>query len=111
VTIAPATWIAICTLTAGWQKIFHENPAIGFLAHAEKFSTALASGTILAPAKDAAEMSRVIFNDYVNATLASLLIALVLAMAGFALVAIIKAYGTPHVTARETGDFGTVAAE
>jgi carbon starvation protein len=111
VTIVPASWVAICTLTAGWQKIFHENPAIGFLAHAEKFSTALADGKILAPAKDAAEMSRIIFNDYVNATMASLLIALVLTMAGFAVAAIVKAYGTPHITARETGGLSAVAAE
>jgi carbon starvation protein len=56
-------------------------------------------------------MSRIIFNDYVNATMASLLIALVLTMAGFAIAAILKAYGTPHITARETGGFSAAAAE
>lgn len=111
VTIAPASWVALCTLTAGWQKIFNSNPSIGFLAHAEKYSLALADGTILAPAKDIADMSRIIFNDYVNATLAGLLIALVLTMVGFALAAIIKAYATPHITAQETGGFRTAAAE
>lgn len=111
VTIVPASWVAICTLTAGWQKIFHENPAIGFLAHAEKYSLALADGKVLAPAKDIADMSRIVFNDYVNATVATLLIALVLTMLGFALAAIIKAYGTPHITAQETVALRTAAAE
>jgi len=108
VTILPATWVAICTLTAGWQKIFSDNPAIGFLAHAEKFGAASNTGQILAPAKSVADMSRIVFNDYVNATLTALLIALVIAMAGFALAAIFKALADPNVTARETS---IVAAE
>jgi carbon starvation protein len=108
VTILPATWVAICTLTAGWQKIFSDNPAIGFLAHAEKFGTASNAGELLAPAKSMADMSRIVFNDYVNATLTALLIALVVAMIGFAIAAISKALADPNVSARETG---IVAAE
>jgi carbon starvation protein len=108
VTILPATWVAICTLTAGWQKIFSDNPAIGFLAHADKFGTASNAGELLAPAKSMADMSRIVFNDYVNATLTALLIALVVAMIGFAIAAISKALADPNVSARETG---IVAAE
>ena len=48
----PMTWLAICTLTAGWQKLFHADPKIGFLAHAAKYGDALAKGEVLAPAKD-----------------------------------------------------------
>ena len=51
VTGLPAAWVLVCTLTAGWQKLFHENPAIGFLAHAERFGNAVAAGQVLAPAK------------------------------------------------------------
>jgi carbon starvation protein len=103
VTILPAAWVAICTLTAGWQKIFSDNPAIGFLAHADKFGTASNSGQLLAPAKSMADMSRIVFNDYINATLTALLIALVIAMVGFAVAAISKALANPNVSARETG--------
>ena len=46
VTIVPAVWVATCTLTAGWQKIFSDNPAIGFLSHAEKFGASLSAGQL-----------------------------------------------------------------
>jgi carbon starvation protein len=108
VTIVPAAWVATCTLTAGWQKIFSENPAIGFLSHAEKFGNSLSSGQILAPAKSIGDMSRIVFNDYVNATMSGLLIILVVAMAGFALATIMKALADPSISARESA---IVAAE
>jgi carbon starvation protein len=108
VTIVPAAWVATCTLTAGWQKIFSENPAIGFLAHAEKFGTSLSSGQILAPAKSVGDMSRIVFNDYLNATMSGLLIILVVVMAGFALATIMKALADPSVSAQEAA---IVAAE
>jgi carbon starvation protein len=108
VTIVPAAWVGVCTLTAAWQKIFHDNPAIGFLAHAEKFGASLSAGQILAPAKSMADMSRIVFNDYLNATMTALLIALVVAMAAFGVAAIMKALADPNVSAQETA---IVAAE
>lgn len=102
VTLAPAAWLAVCTLTAGWQKIFSDNAAIGFLAHADKFAGALAANTILPPAKSIADMHRIVFNDYVNATLTALLGAVVIAMAGFSVRAILRAFDNPDITARET---------
>ncbi|RZL98391.1 MAG: carbon starvation protein A, partial [Sphingomonas sp.] len=38
VTAVPAAWLVLCTGTAGVQKLFHPDPAIGFLAHAARFS-------------------------------------------------------------------------
>ncbi|MET0271140.1 MAG: carbon starvation CstA family protein, partial [Sphingomonas sp.] len=58
VTILPTAWLLVCTLTAGWQKMFHPNPRIGFLSHAADFSAALGEGRLLAPAKSVAEMRR-----------------------------------------------------
>src|ERR1700746_3500933 len=72
VTIVPATWLVICTVTAGLEKVFSSNPAVGFLAHATRFGNAVANNQVLAPAKSLTEMSRVIFNDYVDASLAAL---------------------------------------
>ena len=103
VTMVPTAWLLICTLTAGWQKLFHPNPAIGFLAHADKFGEALAAGTILAPAKTVEEMNRIIFNDYVDAALCGLFIAVVLSMVVYGVVAIRKALANPNVTTHEVG--------
>jgi carbon starvation protein len=101
VTIAPATWLVICTVTAGLEKVFSSNPAVGFLAHARRFGDAVASGQVLAPAKSLDEMSRVIFNDYVDATLAAVFVAVVIATVVYGLINIRRALGSPQVTAVE----------
>ena len=103
VTIVPTAWLLVCTLTAGLQKLFHPKPNIGFLAHAQVFGDALASGKVIAPAKNATEMARIVFNDYVDATLAFLFVAVVVAMLIYGVIGILKALGNPHVSAVETG--------
>jgi carbon starvation protein len=103
VTIAPTLWLLVCTLTAGLQKVVSPVPAIGFVAHAQQFSDAAAAGKMLAPAKTMEEMQRVIFNDYVDATLAALFVAVVLAMTVYGLIAIRRALSNPKVTTVEVG--------
>ena len=104
VTLLPLSWLLICTLTAGWQKLFHPDPKIGFLAHADFFSDALAGGQVLAPAKSVAQMRQIVMNDYVNASLCALFVAVVLAMVFFGLRAILDARRAEGPTARETAD-------
>lgn len=104
VAVVPTAWLYICTMTAGLEKIFHEDPRIGFLAHAKKFAAALDKGQLLAPAKSVEEMHRVIFNDYVDAGLCAIYIVLVLSILGFALRAIKAARASDVVTTRETSD-------
>lgn len=72
VTILPTAWVLLTTMTAGFQKIFHSNPKIGFLAHADVFQKALDSGKVLAPAKTVTQMHQIVFNDYIDATLCGL---------------------------------------
>jgi carbon starvation protein len=78
VTLLPTTWLLIVTLTAGWQKMFDANPKVGFLSHAKIFKQAYDSGKILAPAKTAAQMKQVLINDYVDATLTGIFMAVVI---------------------------------
>ena len=104
ITIAPALWLIVCTLTAGWEKLFDANPAIGFLSHARKFSAAVAEGKVLAPAKTLEEMQRVIVNDYVDAGLTAIFVAVVLAMIVAGVATIRKALADPNASTRETGD-------
>jgi carbon starvation protein CstA len=103
VTVLPTAWLLVCTLTAGFEKLFSPNPKVGFISHAQKFGGALAQGQVLTPAKSLAEMRRVIFNDYVDATLAALAVAIVLTVLVYAVVQIRNARATPQSTAVETG--------
>jgi len=101
VTVVPATWLVACTVTAGLEKVFNPNPAVGFIAHAWRLSSAIAAGQVLAPAHSLGEMSRLVFNDYVDATLAAVFAAVVVAVVIYGLFDIRKALGTPKVTAVE----------
>jgi carbon starvation protein len=91
VTMVPTAWLLVCTLTAGWQKIFHENVRVGFLAHAQKFQTAIDQGQVLAPAKSMAQMQRIVFNDYVDASLAGFFMLVVLAVLFFGVRTVMRA--------------------
>jgi carbon starvation protein CstA len=101
VTLLPTSWLLICTLTAGWQKIFHPDPKIGFLAHATRYSDAFARGELLAPARGEGQMRQIIFNDYVNAALCAFFVAVVLAMVFYGVRSILAARRAPGPTARE----------
>jgi carbon starvation protein len=109
VTIVPTAWLVVCTVTAGLEKVFSTDTAVGFVSHALKFGQAVASGQVLAPAKTLAEMDRVIFNDYLDATLAFLFAAIVVATVIYGLISIRNALGTPKITAIEVGAGGATA--
>lgn len=101
ITIVPLTWVSICTLTAAWQKIFDTNPRIGFLAHASKYQDAIMEGIVLAPAKSLEQMQQVIFNDYVNATLAGLFMTVLISMLIFGTRTVLQARIIHHPTTQE----------
>ena len=101
VTLVPTAWLLITTLTAGVQKIFDSDPAVGFLALAHKFSDAAAQGTVIAPAKSIAEMQRVAFNNYLDAVVCAFFVLLVLAMCFFALRICLQALKQAHPTTHE----------
>jgi carbon starvation protein len=101
VTIVPTIWLLICTLTAGWQKIFHPDTKIGFVSHARRYSEALDKGTILAPAKSMDQMRQIIFNDYVDAALAGLFLFVVISIVVFGIRTVMAARGMNQSSARE----------
>jgi carbon starvation protein len=110
VTVLPAAWLCVCTLTAGFQKLASPDPAIGFLSHARKYGEALAAGQVLAPAKSMADMSKIVWNDRIDAALCAVFIAVVVSMIVFGVMACLKALRTPSWTAREFNP-DAVAAE
>jgi len=102
VTVAPTVWLLLCTLTAGWQKIFDANPKVGFLAHAAKYQAALADGKLLAPAKSVAQMQQVIFNDYLDASLAGFFVLVVLSVLVFGIRTVLAARASSKPTVQES---------
>ncbi|NVM78962.1 carbon starvation protein [Duganella sp. SG902] len=102
VTIVPTVWLLLCTLTAGWQKIFDANPKVGFLAHAAKYQAALDEGKVLAPAKSVAQMQQVIFNDYLDASLAGFFVIVVLSVLVFGARTVLAARANSKPTVNES---------
>ncbi|SFF81953.1 carbon starvation protein [Duganella sp. CF458] len=101
VTILPTIWLLLCTLTAGWQKIFDANPKIGFMAHAAKYQAALADGKVLAPAKSIEQMRQVIFNDYLDAGLAAFFMIVVVSVLAFGVRTALAAWNASRPTHNE----------
>ncbi|EOT1536501.1 carbon starvation CstA family protein [Acinetobacter baumannii] len=99
VTIIPTIFLFITCMTAGWQKIFHENPKIGFLAQAHKFSDAIARGEILKPAKTIAEMQTIVMSNQINAALCGffMIVSIVMIIASIGIVRRALASPTPTV--------------
>jgi carbon starvation protein len=102
VTMVPAAWLLICTLTAGWQKIFSADVKVGFLAHASKYADALAAGQLLAPAKTAEAMERIIFNDQLDAALCGLFMFVVVSVLIYSVRSARAALAQNKPTAHET---------
>ena len=66
-TAVPLLWLVIVTLTAGWQKVFAEDPRLGFLSHAR----------LVAKGAGNPNAARLIFNDRLDAALALVFMAVV----------------------------------
>ncbi|HET7865005.1 MAG TPA: carbon starvation CstA family protein, partial [Burkholderiaceae bacterium] len=101
VTLLPAGWLLVCTLTAGWLKIFSPDVRVGFLAHAAKYSDALAQGLLLAPAKTAVAMERIVFNDRLDAGLCALFMFVVISVLVYSVRAVRAARAQGRPSAQE----------
>ncbi|MCC6317787.1 MAG: carbon starvation protein A [Gemmatimonadaceae bacterium] len=66
-TLIPLVWLTIVTMSAGWLKIFSADPRLGFLSHARVLEGQVASGTLPANIRSAADAGRLIFNDRLDA--------------------------------------------
>lgn len=101
VTILPTARLFVTSMTAGWQKIFHEKPSIGFPAQAKKFSTGIEQGTIIAPAKSLKDMETIVFSNQINAALCGFFMLVAVTMLIAAFFAIRRALRAEHPTAHE----------
>src|SRR5689334_22174302 len=71
VTILPLAWLALVTLTAGFEKIPSADPKLGFLSHAGVVTAQLAANTLPAGIKSTGDALRMAFNDYLDAAVAA----------------------------------------
>jgi carbon starvation protein len=69
VTLVPLAWDAVVTLTASWQKIFHEDPRIGFFAQRSAAQEALANGEPFTGTSSLAQTEQIITNATVDGIL------------------------------------------
>jgi carbon starvation protein len=72
ITAVPLAWDAAVTLTASYQKVFSDNPKLGFFAQRDNFQDALDQGKVLPPAKSVDDMHAVVTNSTVDGILAAL---------------------------------------
>ena len=92
ITLLPLVWLMTVTVTAGLEKIFHDDPRIGFLAQAKVLDKQLpALETTLTAARSAGEAAAIAkaeravaanrglrFNQYLDAVVAGSFLALVM---------------------------------
>jgi carbon starvation protein len=62
-------WDLIVTMTASWQKVFSDNPKIGYFEQRSVYNEAADKGEVLAPATSLDQMDQIITNSTVNGIL------------------------------------------
>ena len=91
VPAVPLAWDLVTTMTASYQKVLSDNPAIGYFAQADRYRTARDAGEVLAPATDASQMGTIITNSTVNGVLQASFAVLVLVILANAVVIWVRA--------------------
>jgi carbon starvation protein len=75
ITCVPLAWLVIVTFSAGYEKIFSDQPRVGFLAEAGKLQAALDAGTVAAASVGATRTQ--IFNARLDAVVCGVFLILV----------------------------------
>jgi carbon starvation protein len=101
-------WDLITTMTASWQKVFSDNPKIGYFEQRSTYQASLDDGAVLAPATTMDQMQQIITNSTVNGVLQALFALLTLTVVLAAIPIWMRAYRAgglpttevPHVPSR-----------
>ncbi|NUT26751.1 MAG: carbon starvation protein A [Streptomyces sp.] len=96
VTGIPLAWDVAVTFTAGWQKIFSDNPAIGFFALRDKYARAIEDGQLLPGATDMDDMHTIVLNNTVDGVLMAVFLLLVLTVLVNCAVVCVRAVRARH---------------
>lgn len=101
VTVIPTVFLTVTCLYAGYQKIFHENPAIGFLAQAKKYQTAIDKGELIKPASSLDAMQGIVTANQINAVLCAFFMIVLVVMVIAAIRVGLRALKSPTPTVVE----------
>jgi carbon starvation protein len=85
-------WDLIITMTASYQKVFSDNPKIGYFEQRSVYSAAVDNGELLAPAVDLDQMQQIVTNSTVNGVLQATFALLTLIVVLNAIPVWIRAY-------------------
>jgi carbon starvation protein len=99
----PLAFASVVTITASFQKIFSDTPAIGYWAQHAAFKNALAAGEeSFGTARTVAAMEAVVRNTFIQGTLSIFFVVLAIIVILTAILATIRAYR--HGGGRENED-------
>ncbi|NUK74257.1 carbon starvation protein A [Streptomyces lunaelactis] len=96
VTAVPLAWDAAVTLTASWQKIFSDDPRVGFFAQRDKYQAGIDADKVLPPAKTVDDMHTVVTNSTVDGVLSALFAILIIVVIADAARVCFKAVRSPE---------------
>jgi len=75
VSLVPLAWLLAVTMTAGWMKIFSDDPRIGFLRMASELKAKITGG---GSTQQVANWHQLLVNQYINAAVTGVFLVLVL---------------------------------
>ena len=87
----PLVWDLTVTMTASYQKIFADDPILGYFAQRARYADALEAGEVLPPATDADQMQQIVTNSTTNGVLQSVFALLVIVVVVNAAVVVVRA--------------------
>jgi len=79
VSLVPLAWLLAVTMTAGWMKIFSDDPRLGFLRMASELKAKIATG---GSTQQLADWHQLLVNQYINAAVTGAFLMLVLLVVG-----------------------------
>lgn len=104
VAIFPTAWLLICTMTAGWLKVFSTDPAVGFFAKASQLKGQFIDVEFVPNAifGSVDKVQQVIFNNQVNGVLTLFFMLVVVLLAFYSFKTALAGLRNPKPSANET---------
>ncbi|KAB8312911.1 carbon starvation protein A [Erwinia endophytica] len=103
VTVIPAIWLLVCTTWALGMKLFSSRPEMeGFFYMAREYKARLLAEGAQLSARQMADMSHIVVNNYTNAALSILFLVVVYSIIFYGIGAAMKARRSPQRTDKET---------